>query len=219
MRPEGSARRDEIYVSAMQEAHVLPRFPEAWNYPGGSALPERTYTLLNRESREFVRFMNPSDYRVAKLACGACHMEIIHKAKRSLMATNTMFFGGASYNNGILNQKNYFIGEAYTKSGKPAAVVSPVPITAEMKAQGILEKLIPLPAWETVKPGDIFRVFERGGRNKESRFPEIANPNVDGNLQLLERPGQPDIRQSNRGRRYRRPHSGTDFKYYQDALE
>src|SRR5690606_40723594 len=30
---------------------------------------------------------------------------------------------------------------------------------------GILPQLYPLPAWETIYPGDIFRVFERGGRN------------------------------------------------------
>ncbi len=54
------------------EAHVLPRFPETWNFPS-SANPERTYTLLNREAPEFVRFINPGDYRIAREACGACH--------------------------------------------------------------------------------------------------------------------------------------------------
>lgn len=199
MRPKGSERHDDDYIASMQKAHVLPRYPEEWNYPGGSALPKRTYTLLNRESREFVRFQNPSDYRVAKLACGACHLKVIENNEHSLMATNAMFFGGASYNNGILDEKLPFIGEAYTNDGEPATLISPVPVTAEMRAKNILDKLIPLPAWETVKPADIFRVFERGGRNKSSQFPEIANPSADGSIQLLERPGQPDIRQSNRG--------------------
>ena len=57
-------------------AHVQPRFPEEWHYPG-SANPQRTYTLLNRESPAFIRFMNPSDYRVVGTTCGTCHANIV----------------------------------------------------------------------------------------------------------------------------------------------
>ncbi len=78
--------------------------------------PQRTYTLLNREAPEFIRFTNPSDYRVARDSCGACHMEIIEAAERSLMASGAMLIGGASYNNGILPFKNYILGEAYTRT-------------------------------------------------------------------------------------------------------
>jgi hypothetical protein len=51
---------DPAYVAAREAAHVLPRYPGAWHYPS-SANPQRTYTLLNREAPEFVRFINPSD--------------------------------------------------------------------------------------------------------------------------------------------------------------
>ena len=68
-----------------------------------------------------------------------------------------------------------------------------------MKARGVLEALYPLPAWETVPPADPFRIFERGGRNIISQFPEIGLPDALGQLQRLEEPGRPDIRQSNRG--------------------
>ncbi len=64
---------------------------------------------------------------------------------------------------------------------------------------GILPQLYPLPAWETIKPGDIFRVFERGGRNISNLFPETGLPNALGLLQRIEEPGRPDFRQSNRG--------------------
>src|SRR5205823_3866055 len=64
---------------------------------------------------------------------------------------------------------------------------------------GLLGKLQPLPAWETVPPGDVFRVFERGGRVINPQFPEIGNPNASGEIQKLDEPGRPDIRQSNRG--------------------
>jgi hypothetical protein len=50
-----------------------------------------------------------------------------------------------------------------------------------------------------IPPGDVFRVFERGGRNIGTQFAEIGLPNPAGNIQRLEEPGRPDIRQSNRG--------------------
>ncbi|MEP4486894.1 MAG: hypothetical protein ABJ013_14785 [Halioglobus sp.] len=186
------------YLAAMESAHVLPSYPDDWHYPS-SANPEQTYTLLNRESPEFVRFVNPSDYRIAREACGACHLPIIEAAERSLMATSAMLWGGASYNNGILPYKRYILGESYTREGVGAAIKGPVTPTEQMTLAGILPELYPLPAWETVKPGDIFRVFERGGRNISNLFPETGLPNALGQLQRLEEPGRPDFRQSNRG--------------------
>ena len=182
----------------MARAHVLPLFPKSWGYPKSNN-PERTYTLLNKESPEFIRFINPSDLRVAREACGACHKSIIEASERSLMSTTAMLWGGAAYNNGILPYKRYVIGEAYTRDGKPATVVNPVKPDEKMAAKGILPSLIPMPSWETLPPGDVFRVFERGGRNIVTQFPEIGLPNALGRLQQLEEPGRPDIRQSNRG--------------------
>ncbi len=190
------------YVAAREAAHVLPTLPESWHYPS-SANPERSYALLNNEAPEFVKFVNPSDYRVAREACGACHLPVIEAAERSLMASGAMLWGGASYNNGILPFKNYVIGEAYTRDGEPALIQSPgAPfgtITAEQEARGALAALYPLPTWHVVPPADVFRVFERGGRNIASQFPEIGLPNPTGLIQRLEEPGRPDLRQSNRG--------------------
>ncbi len=179
-------------------AHVQPRFPKAWHYPS-SANPERSYTLLNRESPEYIRFVNPGDLRVARESCGACHLDQIAKVERSLMATGAMLWGGASYNNGILPFKRYILGEAYTREGVAAIIENPIPPDERMIAKGILPQIMPLPAWEVVPPGDVFRIFERGGRNIVNLFPEIGNPNSVGRLQQLEEPGRPDIRQSNRG--------------------
>ena len=195
-RPASTDKTDPAYRDAMRRAHVLPRYPDLWPT---SANPERSYTLLNKESPEFVRFVNPSDYRIARESCGACHLEIIEAAERSLMSTSAMLWGGAAYNNGILPNKRYVLGEAYTREGEPAELLAPVDPTPAMAARGILPRLHPLPAWETVKPGDVFRVFERGGRNIGSLFPETGLPNPLGVLQRLEEPGRPDIRQSNRG--------------------
>ena len=91
----GSEPGSPQYVSATEQAHVLPLYPKSWEYPS-SANPERTYTLLNKESREFIRFINPSDYRVASDACGACHQEIIEASVRSMHSTGVMLMGGCS---------------------------------------------------------------------------------------------------------------------------
>jgi hypothetical protein len=146
-----------------------------------------------------VRFVNPGDLRVARESCGACHEPIIAAAERSLMATGAMLFGGASYNNGILPYKRYVLGEAYTRDGAPGMLKNPVAPDANMLKKGVLPALWPLPAWEVTPPADVFRVFERGGRNIASIFPETGLPSVAGNIQRLEEPGRPDLHQSNRG--------------------
>jgi formate-dependent nitrite reductase cytochrome c552 subunit len=195
--PAGAKKGDPAYFEAQNKAHVLPRYPMAWNYPS-SANPVRSYTLLNREAPEYIRFVNPADLRVAREACGACHENIIHRAERSMMATGAMLWGGAAYNNNILPFKNYLAGEGYTREGVNAALVSPGEIDQQKLARGVIPRMVPLPTWETMPPGDIVRVFERGGRNIITQFPEIGNPNSLGQLQRLEEPGRPDLRQSNR---------------------
>ena len=199
--PAGVASGSRQYRSILDAAHVKPRFPAEWNYPS-SANPVRSYTLLNRESPEFIRFVNPSDYRVVRESCGACHAAIIEAAVRSLHTTGAMFWGGASYNNGILDRKQYFLGESYTRDGKPAKLLGPTlppALAGAASDAGILPELDPLPAWETVQPSDIFRVFEPGGRNIGTLFPETGLPDSLGNPQRLEEPGRPDIHASNRG--------------------
>jgi hypothetical protein len=224
---EGVPGMSADYRAALDAAHVQPLYPENWHYPK-SASPKVSYTLLNLESPEFVRFMNPSDYRVAREACGACHLSQIHAAERSIMATGAMLWGGASYNNGILPFKQYVLGEYYVakKCDRPKADAGDAEAIAacaeaqesqgelmsmgailkatsapddHMKKKGVLEKLAPLPAWEVLPPSDVFRVFERGGRNINSTFPETGLPNSLGQIQRLEEPGRPDIKQSNRG--------------------
>ncbi|TXH02952.1 MAG: hypothetical protein E6R07_13685 [Nevskiaceae bacterium] len=195
----GTRRQDAAYRTVLNQAHVQPRYPKAWDYPS-SANPEISYALLNNEAPEFVRFVNPGDYRVARESCGACHLPIIEAAERSLMSNAAMFFEGASYNNGILPFKRSVVGEAYTRDGQAAMIADPSGTPDEnMVAKGVLAKLFPLPPWEVVPPADIFRIFERGGRNIGSLFPETGLPDAKGLLQNLEEPGRPDFRQSNRG--------------------
>ncbi len=199
MRPDGTAKGEVRYTQILEQAHVLPRFPDAWPT---SANPPRTYTLLNKESPEFVRFVNPSDYRIARETCGACHMDIVEASVRSMHSTGVMLWGGAAYNNGILPYKRYLLGESYDRNGIGTTLYGPkIPdeLSDAATQAGILPVLYPLPAWETIKPGDIFRIFERGGRNISNLFPETGLPDALGQLQRIEEPGRPDFRQSNRG--------------------
>lgn len=194
----GGSDRGAAYEATRDRAHVLPRFPHAWNFPN-AANPVRSYALLNKEAPEFIRFVNPGDYRAAREACGACHLPTIQAAERSLMATSAMFWGGAAYNNGLLPYKNYKLGEAYTRDGKAAAIQGPPLDPEEARRHGVLDELLPLPRWENLAPADVFRVFERGGRNAGNTFPETGQPNASGQIQKLEEPGRPDLKASTRG--------------------
>lgn len=190
VRAAGLGVGSAAYETAKKLAHVAPRQKEL--FPS-SANPKNSYTRLLRESKEFVRFINPSDLRVVRESCGGCHSEIVHAVERSLMSTSAMLWGGASYNNNILPYKKYILGESYADDGTPRSVVASRTPTAAEEQRGALEKLAPLPPWEVVAPGDVFRVFERGGIFIKSQFAEVGIP------QPLEDPGRPDIRASNRG--------------------
>jgi hypothetical protein len=184
------------YHDAIDKAHVLPRYPSRWE---SSANPARSYTWLLQESPEFVRFINPGDLRIAREACGSCHLPVIQANEKSLMANAAMFWGAAAYNNGILPFKHSILGEAYGRDGEAITMDNGVPNDATMDAHGVLPKISPMPSWETVPPGDVFRIFERGGRNINNVFAELGLPNEFGQIQKLEEPGRPDIRQSFRG--------------------
>ena len=88
-------------------AHVLPRQKDLFK---NSANPSSTYGALNLESPEFVRFMNPSDLRVADKVCGDCHGSIVDAVRRSIMATNPMVFHAGLYNNGHEPSKSPMYG-------------------------------------------------------------------------------------------------------------
>lgn len=73
---------DSTYRLIMDKAHILPRDKHFWAYPK-SANPADSYARLNKESPEFIRFVNPGDLRIAREACGACHLPIIQEIGRA----------------------------------------------------------------------------------------------------------------------------------------
>ena len=102
-----------------EAAHVQPCLPHAWPT---SANPVRSYTLLNHESPEFIRFVNPGDLRVAHISCGACHAREVLQVHKSMMTHGCMLWGSALYNNGAVPNKWPRYGESYSMCGAPQRV-------------------------------------------------------------------------------------------------
>lgn len=178
-------------ATTQKDAHVQPRFPKEWGCKNGecsSKNPERSNTLILKESREFVRFINPTDFRAVEQSCGQCHAGENRAVSRSMMAHGAMLWGAALYNNGSYPLKDTRYGESYNEEGNPQALLQDA--TREERAfKGMLSILEPLPRWEITQPGNILRVFERGGRRRL----ELANPDRE------EEPGKPDKGLSPRG--------------------
>src|SRR5581483_620648 len=174
-------------ATTKEKAHPKPKYPQSWPTSGN---PEESYILLNRESKEWIHFVNPSDLRVAEISCGKCHEDLIKSVKKYTMTTSYQVYSTALYNNGTLPWKNAVLGESYTDSGKPQAMRTiPPPTEEETRTKGILPIIFTFPRFEVGQPGDIFRPFERGGGPKS----ELGNPDRQ------DIPGQPDVTLSNRG--------------------
>lgn len=175
-----------------QQAHVKARFPDEWRRNGRNtgANPERSNTLLNRESWEFVRFINPGDLRVAAKTCGSsdCHAIESKNVPRSMMTHGAMLWGAALYNNGSFHLKDARFGESYSAAGTPQTLPQNS-TTEQRRAKGVLDSLAPLPRWEISQPGNVLRVFERGGKRRL----EVGLPDKE------EDPGKPDKGLSARG--------------------
>lgn len=175
-------------TTVKERAHVAPRFPAEWPK---SANPVRSYTLLNRESPDFIRFVNPGDLRVAHIGCGTsgCHPKEVQTNRKQIMTTGAMLWGAALYNNGSVPFKRARFGEAYSMNGAPLRLKTfPAP-TAEEMERGVVPYLDPLPRFEASQPGNILRIFEPGGRFQ----PEVGIP------ERFEEPGRPRTRLGTRG--------------------
>ncbi len=180
-------------ATTQKDAHVQPKFPKEWGCKNGecsSRNPERANTLLLKESAEFVRFINPGDFRVITQTCGECHSEENRNVSRSMMAHGAMLWGAALYNNGGFHIKDTRFGESYNEDGNPQTLLAnPMPTREETAFNGFLPFLEPLPRWEISQPGNILRVFERGGRRRL----EVGLPDKE------EENGKPDKGLSPRG--------------------
>ncbi|HZQ46609.1 MAG TPA: hypothetical protein VFC07_06340, partial [Verrucomicrobiae bacterium] len=147
-----------------RKAHVEPRNPIFWQ---SSANPSDSSVLLNHESPEFIQFVNPGDLRVAEKACGLCHQESVDHVWHSMMNHGALLWGAALYNNGSVPFKNYRYGQAYGADGTPLRLNNPEPVTPEeTRLHGVLPYLEPLPRFPLSQPGNILRIFEKGGESQ-----------------------------------------------------
>ncbi len=177
------------YEQLKKRAHPQPNDPALANVSGN---PPRLYTKWLRESYEYVKFVNPGDLRVAAETCGAngCHAPEVFKVKTSMMTHGGMLWGAALYNNGSFPLKNTHFGESYSSDGVPRQMFTvPPPTPEETRLKGIVPELTPLERWEVSQPGNVLRVFERGGMKKG----EIGNPDRE------EESGRPDDKLGERG--------------------
>ncbi len=186
-------------------AHPRPDFPDEWP---SSANPQRPYTLTLRESREWIRFVNPGDLRVANETCGKCHPKVVLNVSKSLMTNSAHFWGVAGYANGIVSGKRSIFGESYSPEGIPQRVNNVIeedgvlkePTPEETEKHGYSPFLVPRPHWEVTQPGNIYRVFERGSRLGGAALGLNGAPvPIVGIPDKLEEPGRPNNRLSDRG--------------------
>src|ERR1700678_3957669 len=185
----GANPKSAEYEQLKKRAHPQPNDPALANT---SANPPRLYTKWLRESYEYVKFVNPGDLRVAAETCGAngCHAPEVLKVKTSMMTHGGMLWGAALYNNGSFPLKNTHFGESYSSEGVPQSMHTVHPPTPEeTRLKGIVPELTPLERWEISQPGNVLRVFERGGMKKG----EIGNPDRE------EESGRPDDKLGERG--------------------
>lgn len=174
-------------ATVKEQAHPRPNFPELWQT---AANPHESYTLLNRESWDWIRFVNPSDLRTAPTVCGRCHEPIVRSVQKGPMVNSAQVYSTALYNNASSPFKDALFVENYTPRGEPQIIRTiPAPSAEDTRLRGILPIFYPLPRFEIGQPGNVFRVWERGGGPKS----ELGNPNRE------DVPGQPDVTLSNRG--------------------
>ncbi len=187
VKPAGTEPGSSAYQLAKKQAHPHPRIAE---FGKTSANPVRVYTQWLKEDKEYIRFINPGDLRVATETCGNCHAKQVRAVRTSMMTHGGMLWQAALYNNGSFPYKDARFGESYSPEGTPQRITASPPPDPELtRTKGILPQLEPLARWEVSLPGNLLRVFERGGGARS----EIGNPDPEAE------PGLPDDKLSDRG--------------------
>ena len=131
-------------ATSKEKAHPKPRYPDQWP---SAANPHETYTLLNHERHEWIRFVNPSDLRVAPEVCGRCHGPIVRSVQKGPMTNSAQVYSTALYNNASVPFKDALFAENYTPRGEPQIIRTlPPPTAEETRTKGILPVLFPFPA-------------------------------------------------------------------------
>ncbi|NIR49101.1 hypothetical protein GWO43_11615 [candidate division KSB1 bacterium] len=162
-------------ASSKEGAHVRPQNDDLFRT---SANPKHSYTVLNNEDPDFIRFMNPGDFRIAGETCGKCHQQIYNRMLTSIMAHSSMVPQAGLYNNGVHEGKIPVFGEAYMRDGTPAIMTSNGATftqkdggSNDKRLTSLVEKLEPLPDFPMIPATDAFRLLERGNNDAGERGP------------------------------------------------
>ena len=75
----GVSKDSAEYKRKTKQAHPQPKVFDA----DQSANPERAYTEWLRESRAYIKFVNPGDLRVVDETCGGCHANEVRTCRRA----------------------------------------------------------------------------------------------------------------------------------------
>ena len=187
-KPAGADIGSAAYNQAKLQAHPHPKTNIFLK--NSAANPVRAYAEWLKEDRSYIKFVNPGDLRVADETCGTCHSKEARAVRSSMMTHGGMLWEAALYNNGGFPYKNARFGESYSPDGIAQRITAfPEPDKELTRTKGILPSLEPLGRWEVSQPGNILRVFERGGGPRA----DLGNP---GNTV---EPGLPDDKLSDRG--------------------
>src|SRR6185295_19057745 len=146
MKPGGAESGTKAYDDAKRMAHPKPSIPRLWK-ESGSANPVRSYTDWLQESKEYIRFVNPGDLRVAEMTCGTagCHESEVRNVRTGMMTHGAMLWQAALYNYGAIPYKNARFGESYSADGSPQRMKTwPPPSQEDTKFKGVLPQLDPL---------------------------------------------------------------------------
>jgi hypothetical protein len=164
--PPNTPASSNQYTEAKNKAHPHSRLEE---FGRSSANPVRAYAKWLKEDPQYIAFINPGDLRVAETTCGrsGCHAMEVYRSRTSMMSHGAMLWSAALYNNSSVPFKTPRFGESYATDGTPQIVKTiPPPTPEEMRDKGVLPYLEPLERWEISQPGNVLRIFERGGRQK-----------------------------------------------------
>jgi hypothetical protein len=94
--------------------------------------------VWNKESDEFIRFINPGDFRAADVSCGKCHERQVVWSKKGMMTHGGMLWAAALYNNGAYPLKDARFGESYGANGAAQMVLyEPASNARRDAAQGV----------------------------------------------------------------------------------
>ena len=136
--------------------------------------------------------------RPHQLRHAGCHPKEVLQVRKSMMTHGCMLWGAALYNNGAVPLQAAALRRKLQHERRAAAAADRArrrPST-RWPSKGVVPYLDPLPRFEMSQPGNILRIFERGGRFR----PEIGIP------ERLEEPGRPRTRLSDPRPGHREPH-------------